>query len=573
MRSRQRLRADGDLILIVLVAEGEGSEAGDGRQAKQKRDEGDTRSHRGSRNRRGDRRRSLRHRRHGRCVHHRKHAARCGTLRGCGRGRSAKRLARALRGKCAQRGPGAVVRGGSRPRGGRSRRGGEKGCAAESAYQLGATSDHACVPLINAGPLAKTSGQVTGGPTQREQAGCRPAEKNSAPPLPQESAIFKPASSGYAARVIARRILFVANSSWNLAHFRKPLLRAFKADGWIVEAAVPTGQGPVSGADRTHAFPLKPEGTAPFQELKSLLALIRLFHGLKPDVVAGFTPKGAIYSGLAARATGTATLPNVSGLGTGFIRGGLLQRLQATLYREAFRDVPVVFFQNRDDSLLFTKLGLVDPQQVRILPGSGVDCRRFSPSPLPSSAIGEGRLLFVGRLLGDKGVRELAEAMRMLKPRYPRLSLTMVGALGAANRTAVTKAELAGWEDEGLLQHAGETDDVRPFLQKADAVVLPSYREGMPRALLEGAATGRPLLAANVPGCRELVRDGENGLLFEARSADSLAEAIERFLLMPPGERQRLGATARRLAERDYDEAIVVDAYREAVIALSAKAR
>jgi glycosyltransferase involved in cell wall biosynthesis len=368
-------------------------------------------------------------------------------------------------------------------------------------------------------------------------------------------------------------LLLVGNSSWNLAHFRGGLIGALQAAGWRVEAAVPDGDPPVARKVLTHHFPLVADSMAPRNELRSLLGLIRILRAVRPAAVLSFTPKGNIYAGLAARAVGLPFLPNVSGLGTGFIRGGLLQRLQQALYREAFRPAPTVFFQNSDDSRLFEELGLVDPAQTRLLPGSGVDCRRFRPSPFPASREGEAALLFVGRLLGDKGVRELAEAMRLVRSSRPGVRLTLVGELGAANRTAISKEEVQGWERDGLLRHAGRTDDVRPFLAAADAVVLPSYREGMPRSLLEAAACGRPMLAADVPGCRELVAHGENGLLFEARSAPSLAEAIGRFADTPLATRRAWGASARRLAEQRFDERLVHEAYLQSVIALTGKAR
>jgi glycosyltransferase involved in cell wall biosynthesis len=220
---------------------------------------------------------------------------------------------------------------------------------------------------------------------------------------------------------------------------------------------------------------------------------------------------------------------------------------------------------------LFENLGIVQGEQIRFVPGSGVDCRRFQFKPLPSREPGQARLLFVGRLLGDKGVRELAEAMRKVRQRLPLVELTLVGELGALNRTAITAAEVESWEADGLLRHAGRAQDVRPFLAAADAVVLPSYREGMPRSLLEAAAVGRPLLAADVPGCRELVAHGKNGFLFEARSADSLAEAIQRFAAMPFAERQALGRAARQIAEQRFDERHVTDTYLQSVIALTGK--
>lgn len=157
--------------------------------------------------------------------------------------------------------------------------------------------------------------------------------------------------------------------------------------------------------------------------------------------------------------------------------------------------------------------------------------------------------------------------MGLVRARLRLVDLTLVGGLGAANRTAIDTAEVAAWEAEGLLVHAGQIDDVRPYLAAADAVVLPSYREGMPRALLEAAAASRPLLASDLRPCRDLVQPGENGLLFEVRSAASLATAIERFALAPMDERQAWGGAARRLAEERFDERRVIDAYLGAVMA------
>jgi glycosyltransferase involved in cell wall biosynthesis len=369
------------------------------------------------------------------------------------------------------------------------------------------------------------------------------------------------------------QILLVANSSWNLSHQRSGLIRAFAAEGrWPLAAVVPEGDGPV-GSLPTYRIPLIADGTAPLTELKSLVALIALFRQLRPSVVLSFTPKANIYAGLAARVTKRPFIPNISGLGTGFISGGLLLKVQASLYREAFRDIPIVFFQNGDDAALFEKMGLVRRDQVHLIPGSGVDCRAFAAPPPPKRPDSKLSLLFVGRLLGDKGVRELAGAMRRLRPRHPGLSLILVGELGAANRTAIAREELDEWVKEGLLTHAGRTDDVRPFIAAADAVVLPSYREGMPRALLEAAAMSRVLLAADVPGCRDIVREGVNGLLFQARSEEALAEAIERFIAAGAQQRLAWAKNSREIAEREYDERLVVDAYRAAVIALTGKDR
>lgn len=233
-----------------------------------------------------------------------------------------------------------------------------------------------------------------------------------------------------------------------------------------------------------------------------------------------------------------------------------------------------MFFQNRDDAALFDQMALVSREQVQLISGSGGDSRAFAAAPPEQCSDGKLHLLFVGQSLGDKGVRELAGAMRRLKPRYPEMHLTLLGVLGAANRTAISQQQLDRWIGEGLLVHAGRTDDVRPFMAATDAVVLPSYREGMPRALLlEAAARVRPLLSSDVPGCREIVREGENGLSFEVRSEQATADAIERFILAGPEQRRAWATKSRTIAERKYDERLVVEAYRRAVIALTGKGR
>jgi glycosyltransferase involved in cell wall biosynthesis len=207
---------------------------------------------------------------------------------------------------------------------------------------------------------------------------------------------------------------------------------------------------------------------------------------VRPVALISWTAKPNIYGALAARLAGVPAYPNVSGLGTAFIRGGALQRLLSQLYRSAFRRCPAVFFQNGEDADLFVRLRLVRQAQVRLLPGSGVDLERFSVLPMPP----EGRplrLLFVGRLLGDKGVRELVEAARLLRREGTPVRFQLLGFLGAQNRTAITRAELDSWLAEDLLDYLGTAEDVRGPLAKAHAIILPSYGEGLPRSLLEAA--------------------------------------------------------------------------------------
>ncbi|HEX8580365.1 MAG TPA: glycosyltransferase, partial [Allosphingosinicella sp.] len=171
--------------------------------------------------------------------------------------------------------------------------------------------------------------------------------------------------------------------------------------------------------------------------------------------------------------------------------------------------------------------------------------------------------LLVARLLWDKGIAEYVEAARMIRARRPDVSFRLLGFLDVANRTAVSREDVAGWGD--AIDYLGATDDVRPFIAEADSIVLPSYREGLPRVLLEGAAMGKPLIATDVPGCRDVVEDGKNGFLCAARDGASLAEAMERLLDLSPDERRAMGEAGRRRVEREFDQKIVSELYTEAI--------
>lgn len=358
----------------------------------------------------------------------------------------------------------------------------------------------------------------------------------------------------------AKRIVASANSLWNLANFRAGLLQAFADCGADVVAAAPASPDAPPLPYRVAELMLRSDGLNPLQDAGLLRTYAALLRSERPAAFVSWTAKPNIYGALAARLTGVPAFPNVSGLGTAFIRGGLLQWILCRLYRTAFARCPAVFFQNAEDSSLFVRLGLVRPQQVRLIPGSGVDLVRFPALPLPAE-VGPLRLLFVGRLLGDKGVRELVGAARELKAEGVGVRFQLLGFLGVANRTAIRQDELDAWRAEDLLDYLGTTDDVRPALAQAHAVVLPSYREGLPRSLLEAAATGRPLLASDVPGCRDVVEDGHNGFLFPVRSAEGLAAAARRFLALTPAQRQTMGDSARRTAVERFSEEQVIAAY------------
>ena len=312
------------------------------------------------------------------------------------------------------------------------------------------------------------------------------------------------------------------------------------------------------------AIKIDRKGLNPLAELFLLARLRRLLGRLRPFAYIGFTIKPNIYGALAASAFGIPVIANVSGLGTAFIRRGALQRIVTGLYRVAFRGA-LVFFENADDRRLFIQRKIVRADQTRVVPGSGIDLDRFAVADFPSGGL---VFLLIGRLIGDKGVREFVDAARTLRSRGPPSRFQLLGGIDDGNRTSIQRSELRAWAEEGAIEYLGETDDVRPFIAQASAVVLPSYREGLPRSLLEGAAMGRPLVATDVPGCRDLVDEGVNGFLCEPRDPASLASAMERLGTLSEQQRASMGAASRRKVQEQFSEALVIRAYLDALASL-----
>ncbi|WP_458389016.1 glycosyltransferase family 4 protein [Sphingomonas sp. F9_3S_D5_B_2] len=363
-----------------------------------------------------------------------------------------------------------------------------------------------------------------------------------------------------------RPVILSANSSWNIVNFRAELISALEQAGFepVVVAPVdpPAEKRMKALGVRRFEVNISRSGLNPFKDLALLLSYRRIIAEVRPAAYLGFTIKPNIYGCLAARFAGVPAIPNISGLGTVFIRGGLLGTVVSALYRIGLSRAPVVFFQNSDDLAVFIGRKLVRRDQARLLQGSGIDTDRFSPAPLP---LGPVRFLFIGRLLVDKGVREFVEAARVLRAGGSDARFQLLGALDEGNRTAISRAELDSWVAAGAVEYLGEAEDVRPFIADSHVVVLPSYREGLPRSLLEGAAMGRPLIAADVPGCRDVVERGVNGFLCEARNAASLAEAMRKMLGLTTEQRAALGHAARERVQAKFNLSGVIAEYLRAI--------
>jgi glycosyltransferase involved in cell wall biosynthesis len=365
------------------------------------------------------------------------------------------------------------------------------------------------------------------------------------------------------------KIMIALNTAWNLVNFRSGLIQALVEQGYEVVAVAPddpyAAQLPALGC-RFVPLPMDNKGTHPGRDLLLLWRFFRLIRKERPDVYLGFTVKPNVYGSLAAQAIGVPVVNNVAGLGAVFIKGGWLQRLVKGLYRLALARAHRVFFQNEEDRDLFVSSGVVSESVTDCLPGSGIDLKKFSPTPLPDRA--RLRFLLIARMLWDKGVAEYVEAARILKRRGLETEVCLLGFLDVQNPAAISKSQMEIWEAEGLVRYLGVSNDVREEIAQADCIVLPSYREGTPRSLLEAAAMGRPIVATDAVGCREVVDDGVNGFLCRPKDASDLAEKMMRILTMPHGEREAMGLRGREKVEREFDEKIVIDRYLSVIEAV-----
>jgi glycosyltransferase involved in cell wall biosynthesis len=364
-----------------------------------------------------------------------------------------------------------------------------------------------------------------------------------------------------------KTVLISINAAWNIVNFRSGLIAALRGAGYRVMALAPPDawRGRLEALGVEYApIEMDKKGMSPVADLRLLARYWRSLGRMRPDVFLGYTPKPNIWGSIAAHARGIKVINNVSGLGTAFMRPGALMRIVTALYKRAFRRSKTVFFQNEEDMALFLERKIVRPGQARLLPGSGIDLERFKPVEAAEDRGGFAFLL-IARLLWDKGVGEYVEAARLVRAEVPNARFRLLGFLDVANRTAVPRSNVEAWVAEGLIDYLGESDDVRPHIAAGGGIVLPSYREGLPRTLLEGAALAKPLIATDVPGCRQVVDHGVNGLLCKARDARALADAMLTMLRMTPEERKAMGTAGRRKVEAEYDEKIAIARYLDAI--------
>ena len=300
-------------------------------------------------------------------------------------------------------------------------------------------------------------------------------------------------------------------------------------------------------------------GTNPFSDLHLMYTYKKILSGEKPDVVLTFNIKPNVYGGIACRLLKIPYIPNVTGLGTAVENGGLMQKITLTLYKIGLCNAQKVFFQNAENRDFMLQHGLVKGA-YEVLPGSGVnlDLHCFEQYPQDD---GELRFLFVGRIMRDKGIAEFLDCAGYIKGKYPNMQFDVIGELDEEKYHTWVE-ELHG---KGVIHFYGRRSDVHEFMKTHHALILPSYHEGMSNVLLEAAATGRPVIATDVPGCRETYDDEISGIGFESKSSEALIHAVERFIELPYEKKQQMGIAGRKKVEAEFDRKKVIAAYLDAM--------
>lgn len=373
------------------------------------------------------------------------------------------------------------------------------------------------------------------------------------------------------------KFLIIASYLASILKFRGALIKALQDKGFEIHIAAPEFEDYPEERDNleslgyvVHDIPMQRTGTNPAADAKTLLVLYRLMRKIKPDYIMGYTIKPVIYGSLAAK---MAKVPYrfalITGLGYAFqgadeqnYKKSNLQKIMHKLYSVALASTHKVFFQNPDDEALFKSMGILTPKaSTTVVNGSGVDISEYSVQPFATiDDILIPKFLLIARLLGDKGVREYAQAARLVKKKYPQAQFDLVGWIDD-NPDAIEQQELDNWINEGLFDFWGKLDDVKPAIAASFIYVLPSYREGTPRTVLEAMAMGRPIITTDAPGCRETVIDGYNGYLVPVKAVEELAAAMEHFIVNPELIIE-MGKASRQLVEEKFD----VDAVNQSML-------
>lgn len=361
----------------------------------------------------------------------------------------------------------------------------------------------------------------------------------------------------------SKKLAFVGNSAQTMINFRYGVMKSLAQSGYSVYVIAPKDCDVLIFREASINFiPIEIDckGVNPFRDLSLVRQLRTLYKKERFDVVFHYTIKPVIYGGWASHTVGIKQISVITGLGYTFINKGWLNRLVKRLYRSSLSSANEVWFLNQEDRTLFVEQEIVSKFKTRVINGEGVNLEHYKP--VTNSSKQKFSFLFIGRVLWDKGVGEFVEAAKVVKKQHPHVQFNVLGPLGASNPASISQEQMEQWERLGVVRYLGETTDVIPYISSASCIVLPSYREGISRVLLESAAMERPIIASNVPGCREIVLNGESGFLCEPQNVSSLIACMMHMLSLSTEDCINFGKKGRMHVKELYDEQLTINLYK-----------
>lgn len=355
-----------------------------------------------------------------------------------------------------------------------------------------------------------------------------------------------------------KKVLMLGNHEIVIYNFRRELIERILGQGYEVYVSLPYGPKVEYLKNMGCKFidtPINRRNTNPIEDMKVFINYMKILKKIKPDVVLTYTVKPNVYGGMACRLSKVPYICNVTGLGSGYLNGGIVQKIVKILSKLSFRKSQKVFFQNTADMELLIKQGVVD-DNYDLLPGSGVNLNTYKVLPYPSEK-SPINFNFVARVMKDKGIDEYLEAAKEIKKKYPDVVFNVIGMIDQNHYEEI----LNQYQNQNIIKYHGFQQNMLPLIERCNCIINPSYTEGMSNVLLESAACGRPIIASNIPGCREIVEENINGYTFEVKNINSLIEKIDKFIKLSYKEKESMGISGRAKVEKEFDREIVVNKY------------
>lgn len=356
-----------------------------------------------------------------------------------------------------------------------------------------------------------------------------------------------------------KKVLILANNDVGLYNFRKELIIELIKQGYKVYASLPNGKRVNDLCDLGCQFietDIDRRGTNPIKDLQLFLKYIKIIKEVQPTIILTYTVKPNLYGGIASKLCRVPYICNVTGLGSGFLNGGVIQKIIKFLSTLSFKNAKRVMVQNSADMEQLI-INNITKDNITLIPGSGVNLEEFEllPYPKDESPI---EFLFIARVMKDKGIEEYLEAAKIIKQKYAdSVNFNIIGSIEQEKYKSILKE----YEEQGIIKYHGFQSDIKSFIKKSHCTINPSYTEGMSNVLLESAACGRPLIASNIPGCKEIIDEGSTGYIFDVKNVFILVQAIEKFINIKYESKSNMGLLGRKKVEQEFNREIIVNKY------------